>query len=154
MGAQSSLDPEAGEAVAQLAALFENDGAYAGTDLTFELSGNPAALDQAIEMTGSNGRVVVGSWYGQNRVSLNLGGRFHRSRIRLISSQVSTISNECKSRWSKPRRLQTAWQMLEQIRPAHLITHRFPLHQAAAAYALLDQRPEEAIQILLTGDSQ
>ncbi|MFL6213203.1 MAG: GTP cyclohydrolase II [Blastocatellia bacterium] len=154
MGAHTSLDPEAAEAVSQLAALFENDGPYAGTDLTYELSGNPSALDQAIEMTGSNGRVVIGSWYGQNRVSLDLGGRFHRSRIRLISSQVSTISNECKSRWDKPRRLQVAWQMLEQIRPAHLITHRFPLHEAAKAYALLDERPDEAIQVLLTCDGQ
>jgi 2-desacetyl-2-hydroxyethyl bacteriochlorophyllide A dehydrogenase len=154
MGAQASLDPQATEAIPQLAASFENDGTYVGADLTYELSGNPAALDQAIEMTGSNGRVVVGSWYGQNRVSLDLGGRFHRSRIRLISSQVSTISNECKSRWTKLRRLDVAWQMLERLRPAHLITHRFPLHQAAQAYALLDQHPEQAIQILLTRDGQ
>ena len=40
--------------------------------------------------------------------------------------------------------------MLEQVRPAHLITHRFPLAQAAQAYALLDQHPEEAIQVILT----
>jgi threonine dehydrogenase-like Zn-dependent dehydrogenase len=44
--------------------------------------------------------------------------------------------------------------MLEQIRPAHLITHRFPLTQAAQAYALLDQHPQEAIQIILTYDGQ
>jgi len=154
VGAQTSLDQTAAEAVTHLASLFENEGPYAGTDLTFELSGNPAALDQAIEMTGSNGRVVIGSWYGQKRVSVDLGGRFHRSRIRLISSQVSTISNECKSRWTKPRRLQVAWQMLEQVRPAHLITHRFPLDQAAKAFALLDQHPEQAVQVLLTCDDQ
>ena len=40
--------------------------------------------------------------------------------------------------------------MLEQVRPAQLITHRFPLTQAAQAYTLLDQHPEEAIQVLLT----
>jgi threonine dehydrogenase-like Zn-dependent dehydrogenase len=40
--------------------------------------------------------------------------------------------------------------MLEQVRPARLITHRFPLAQAAQAYAMLDQHPEEAIQVLLT----
>ena len=149
-----SLDPQAAETAAELAALLEADGPYAGADLTFELSGNPCALEQAIEVTGFNGRVVIGSWYGQKTVSLNLGGRFHRSRIRLISSQVSTISDECKSRWSKSRRLQTTWQMLEQVRPAHLITHRFPLAEAAQAYALLDQRPAEAIQVMLTYDGR
>jgi threonine dehydrogenase-like Zn-dependent dehydrogenase len=40
--------------------------------------------------------------------------------------------------------------MLEQVRPAHLITHRFPLTQADQAYTLLDQHPEEASQVLLT----
>jgi threonine dehydrogenase-like Zn-dependent dehydrogenase len=121
-----------------------------GADLTYELSGNPAALDQAIAATGFSGRVVIGSWYGQKRADINLGGRFHRSRMRLISSQVSTLAPEWTGRWSKARRLQVAWRMLEQVQPAHLITHRFPLTQAAQAYALLDQHPEEAIQVLLT----
>src|SRR5919108_225898 len=82
-----------------------------------------------------DGRVVIGSWYGQKRVDLNLGGRFHRSRIRLISSQVSTIAPEWGGRWTKGRRLQVAWQMLQHVRPAHLITHRFPIEQASHAYA-------------------
>jgi threonine dehydrogenase-like Zn-dependent dehydrogenase len=120
--------------------------------LTYELSGNPAALDQAIAVTGFNGRIVIGSWYGQKRADLNLGGGFHRSRIRLISSQVSSIAPEWGGRWSKGRRLRVAWQMLQHVRPVHLITHRFPLEQASDAYALLDQHPEEAIQVLLTYD--
>jgi len=73
-----------------------------------------------------------------------------RSRMRLISSQVSTLAPEWTGRWSKARRLQVAWWMLEQVQPAHLITHRFPLTQAAQAYAMLDQHPEEALQVLLT----
>jgi threonine dehydrogenase-like Zn-dependent dehydrogenase len=44
--------------------------------------------------------------------------------------------------------------MLEQVRPAHLITHRFPLAQAAQAYAMLDQHPEEALQVILTYDKE
>jgi threonine dehydrogenase-like Zn-dependent dehydrogenase len=34
-----------------------------GFDLIYELSGNPAALDQAIAATGFDGRVVIGSWW-------------------------------------------------------------------------------------------
>jgi 2-desacetyl-2-hydroxyethyl bacteriochlorophyllide A dehydrogenase len=150
LGAHASLDPEQDDVLARLQACLQEEHVAAGADLTYELSGNPAALDQAIAVTGFDGRIVIGSWYGQKRADLNLGGRFHRSRIRLISSQVSTIAPEWGGRWTKGRRLHVAWQMLQHVRPAHLITHRFPLEQASQAYALLDRHPEEAIQVLFT----
>ena len=31
-----------------------------------------------------------------------------------------------------------------------LISHRFPLRDAAAAYHLVDERPEETLQVVLT----
>jgi threonine dehydrogenase-like Zn-dependent dehydrogenase len=40
--------------------------------------------------------------------------------------------------------------MLQQVRPAALTTQRFPIEQAGQAYALLDQHPEDAIQVLFT----
>jgi 2-desacetyl-2-hydroxyethyl bacteriochlorophyllide A dehydrogenase len=150
LGAHASLDAGKDDVLARLQALLQEDHVAPGADLTYELSGNPVALDQAIAVTGFNGRVVIGSWYGQKRADLNLGGPFHRSRIRLISSQVSTIAPEWSGRWTKGRRLHVARQMLQHVRPAHLITHRFPLGQASQAYALLDQHPEEAIQVLFT----
>jgi threonine dehydrogenase-like Zn-dependent dehydrogenase len=145
LGAHASLDPAEPQALTRLHAVLQQ-----GSDLTYELSGNPAALEPAIAATGFSGRVVIGSWYGQKRADINLGGRFHRSRIRLISSQVSTLAPQWTGRWSKARRLQVAWRMLEQVRPAHLITHRLPLAQAAQAYAMLDQHPEETLQVILT----
>ncbi len=150
MGAHASLDPTTPDALARVHSLLQESHSCAGADLAYELSGNPIALDQAIAVTGFNGRVIIGSWYGQKRVDLNLGGRFHRSRIRLISSQVSTIAPEWEGRWTKSRRLQVAWWVLQQVGPAQLITHRFPITQASQAYALLDQHPEEAIQVMLT----
>jgi 2-desacetyl-2-hydroxyethyl bacteriochlorophyllide A dehydrogenase len=150
LGVHASLDAGRDDMLTRLQTWLQDEHGALGADLTYELSGSPAALDQAIAVTGFNGRVVIGSWYGQKRADLNLGGRFHRSRIRLISSQVSTIAPEWGGRWSKRRRLQVAWEMLQHVRPAHLITHRFPLGQAAQAYALLDQHPEEAMQVLFT----
>ncbi len=149
LGAQASLDPVS-LAASQLRAALEPDGG--GADLTYELSGSPAALDQAIAATGFGGRVVVGSWYGQKRAELNLGSYFHRSRLHLVSSQVSTLAPEWSARWTKSRRLQVAWQMIERLRPGHLITHRFPVTQAAQAFELLDQHPQDAIQVMLTYD--
>ncbi len=150
LGAHTALDPTIPNALSRLYEALGRGGAYEGADLTYELSGNPAALDQAIAASGFNGRVVIGSWYGQKQASLSLGGRFHRSRISLISSQVSTISPGLGSRWNRPRRWQTALQMLQQFRPVQLVTHHLSVHQAAQAYALLDQTPEEAIQVILT----
>lgn len=120
-----------------------------GADLVYELSGNPEALQQAIEVAGFGGRVVVGSWYGQKPVTLDLGEQFHRNHLRLMSSQVSHLAPRWHARWSKARRLAVAWKMVARHRPERLVTHRFPLGEAAAAYRLLDERPEEALQVLL-----
>jgi threonine dehydrogenase-like Zn-dependent dehydrogenase len=119
-----------------------------GYDLIYELSGTPEALDQAINLTGFDSRIVVGSWYGEKKAPLTLGREFHRNRVKIISSQVSTIAAEHRGRWDKERRFSLAWEKLTQIEPAHLITHRFHLHQAADAYRLLDQQPAEAVQII------
>ncbi|MEW6402070.1 MAG: zinc-binding alcohol dehydrogenase [Chloroflexota bacterium] len=121
-----------------------------GADLTLELCGHPSALDEAISLTRFSGRVVIGSWYGSKKGQVDLGGSFHRSRIKLISSQVSTISPELSGRWDKPRRFEVAWKALERIRPEKWITHRFPLDDAGKAYELLDQNPQQTIQVLLT----
>ena len=121
-----------------------------GADLTFELSGNPSALNEAIALTRFSGRIVVGSWYGEKPVEVDLGGSFHRSRIKLISSQVSTLSPELEGRWDKSRRFEVAWKSLERIKPEKWITHRFSIDQAAEAYRLLDDDPQEAAQVLLT----
>ena len=145
LGAAASLDPTAAEFLESIQAI-QPDSA----DLAFELSGAPAALDLAISLTGFDGRVVIGSWYGQKRASLDLGGRFHRSRIRLLSSQVSTIASGLLGRWDKARRFAVAWEMLRRIRPARFITQRFTIQEAAQAYQLIDQQPAETIQVVLT----
>ena len=119
-----------------------------GADLTFELSGNPTALNDAIALTTFSGRIVIGSWYGEKQVEVNLGGTFHRSRIKLISSQVSTIAPELEGRWDKARRFDAAWKALGRIQPEKWITHRFAIDDAAQAYRLLDEKPQETIQVI------
>ncbi|QLG49942.1 zinc-dependent alcohol dehydrogenase [Natrinema halophilum] len=161
-GADRSLDSERADpsaAVRERAGPPDRPGKPSGrlewepppqrADLTYELSGNPTALDAAIDATGYGGRVVVGSWYGTETAELTLDGRFHRSRIRLISSQVSTIAPERRGRWNVARRLATAWRRLEAVETDRLITHRIPIEDAPEAYAMLDERPQEAVQVLL-----
>jgi 2-desacetyl-2-hydroxyethyl bacteriochlorophyllide A dehydrogenase len=122
-------------------------------DLTFELSGNPSALNDAIALTAFSGRIVIGSWYGEKSVEVHLGGSFHRSRIKLISSQVSTISPDLSGRWDKRRRFDIAWKALERIGPEKWITHHFELQEAQKAYRLLDENPEQAVQVLFSRTS-
>lgn len=147
MGVLVSQASEGGLEYAPGENLFHRD--HPGYDLAYELSGSPAALDQAIALTGFDGRVVIGSWYGKAAVPLSLGGAFHRSRIRLLSSQVSTVSPELSGRWSKPRRFEEAWRQLVGIRPKKWITHVYPFEQAGAAYKKIAENPEETIQVIL-----
>ncbi|MYD36462.1 MAG: zinc-binding alcohol dehydrogenase [Dehalococcoidia bacterium] len=149
LGASAALNPESPAVMDEIAAAFGGHGA----DLVFESSGRPEALDTAIAVTGYGGRIVIGSWYGTKRAPIDLGGSFHRSRIKLISSQVTTIAPELSGRWDKRRRFETAWQMVERLNPSQLVTHRFPIEDAADAYRLLDESSGDALQVLLTYDN-
>lgn len=143
-GAQATFDPLSNINEAQ--ALLGVQRA----DLVYELTGNPAALDLALELVGDHGRVVVGSWYGERRAALNLGGHFHRGRIKLISSQVSQIEPALRGRWDQARRFAVAWQALAEIQPSRLVNRVLPLEQAGEAYNLLAREPEKCLAILFT----
>jgi threonine dehydrogenase-like Zn-dependent dehydrogenase len=145
LGATLCLDPASPDLFARLGAIPGQGGQ---ADLVFELSGNPAGLDTALALTRPSGRVVVGSWYGSKKVDLDLGSFFHRGRLTLISSQVSSIAPALSARWQAPRRLDVAWEMLRQVQPRTCITHRFALADAALAYALIDRNPGETIQVI------
>jgi threonine dehydrogenase-like Zn-dependent dehydrogenase len=145
LGATLCLDPAAPDLFARLGAIPGQGGQ---ADLVFELSGNPAGLDTALALTRATGRVVVGSWYGSKKVDLDLGSFFHRGRLTLLSSQVSSIAPALSGRWQTSRRLGVAWEMLRQVQPRTCITHRFALADAALAYALIDRNPGETIQVI------
>jgi 2-desacetyl-2-hydroxyethyl bacteriochlorophyllide A dehydrogenase len=143
LGVAASLDPGAEHFRQQAGAVLGP-----GADLAVEVSGSPAALDDAVALTRFSGRVLIGSWYGEKRAPIDLGGRFHRSRIRLISSQVSSFAPELSSRWDKARRFAVAWSALGRLHPEKWITHRFALEDALEAYRLLDEDPAAAIQTI------
>jgi alcohol dehydrogenase len=119
-------------------------------DLVFEISGSPEALNLAIAAAGFEARVVVGSWYGEKRAPIDLGTHFHRRRLRIVSSQVSHLGPHLLSRWTKARRLDVALSALSELELESLVTHRFPVERAAEAYRLLDESPQDCLQVLLT----
>lgn len=151
--ADASRAARAQALVAAVTSVAEARMALAGdADLTFELTGDPRALDAALALTGREGRVVVGSFYGTKRASVDLGAHFHRGRLTIASSQVSALAPELSARWDRARRRSVAWDALARLDAAALVSHRFALGRAAEAYARLDAGPAEALQVLLTHD--
>ena len=120
-----------------------------GVDVAVDASGSPAALQSCVDTTAFGGTVVVASWYGTRQVTLALGGAFHRRRLRLVSSQVSTLDAALSDRWSRDRRTDLVRRLLEELPLDHLVTHRFPFNAAASAYELLERAPEECLQVVL-----
>jgi 2-desacetyl-2-hydroxyethyl bacteriochlorophyllide A dehydrogenase len=116
-------------------------------DLALELSGDMAVLNLALEATGFDGRIVIGSWYGRRTAPIDLGSRFHRNRLRLISSQVSTLAPALTGRWDKTRRLALAWRTLERLRPERLTTRYFPLAQCQEAFETVCAQPEGVMRV-------
>lgn len=123
-----------------------------GADVAVEVSGSPDALRSAVEATAVEGTVVVASWYGTKPVALDLGGRFHRGRLRLRSSQVGRVPPEFAPRWDRARRMETVLGLLPRLGPEKLVSHRFPFEAAPAAYRLVDGRPGETVQVVLEYD--
>ena len=120
-----------------------------GVDVAVEASGSPAAIQSCIDVMAFGGTVVVGSWYGTREVRLALGGAFHRRRLRLVSSQVSTLDPSLSPRWTRERRTDLVRALLAELPLEDLISHRFPFSDAPSAYELLDARPEECLQVVL-----
>lgn len=115
-------------------------------DIIIELSGNPKALQTALTLAGYQTRIVIGSWYGTKEASIALGGSFHRNRVSIVSSQVSSINPAYAGRWNKTRRFESVWQVVRLIRPSRFITHEAPLADAPTLYKKLDAGGHDMIQ--------
>ncbi len=121
-------------------------------DLAVEVSGSSEGFRLALGSCRFSGRLVAGSWYGMRSRRATIEGfdtAFHRNRVRIISSQVSTIDPALSGRWTRERRLAAAWEALRLLKPSRLITHRVPFANAADAYRLVAGSPQETIQVLL-----
>jgi threonine dehydrogenase-like Zn-dependent dehydrogenase len=66
-----------------------------------------------------------------------LGGEFHRRRLTIRSTQVSTIPARLAGVWTRDRRRTTARRLLDELPLRALATHVFPFDDAAAGYAAL-----------------
>ncbi|MGI8648940.1 MAG: zinc-dependent alcohol dehydrogenase [Rubrobacter sp.] len=123
-----------------------------GADAVVEASGSTHALGAAVGCVAAEGTVVVASWYGTKPVSLDLGGHFHRGRVRLKSSQVGSLAPELSGRWSRERRTRAVLDLMPRLGLERLVSHRVSLEDAPGGYQKLDVDEEfarKAIQVVI-----
>jgi 2-desacetyl-2-hydroxyethyl bacteriochlorophyllide A dehydrogenase len=113
--------------------------APAGLPLVVEVSGRPEALAAALPLLAHEGEALVVSWYGTKDVRLPLGAEFHRRRLRIRSTQVSTIPAALTASWSRQRRRSVARELLQALPLTPLATHSYPFEQAGEAFAAVDR---------------
>jgi 2-desacetyl-2-hydroxyethyl bacteriochlorophyllide A dehydrogenase len=123
-----------------------------GADVAVEASSSGAALQAAVGAVATEGTVVVASWYGTRPVTLALGGHFHRGRVRLRSSQVGRIDPELGPRWDLARRTEAVLGLLPRLRLKELVSHQILFDDAPEAYRLVDESPDEVVQVVLIYD--
>jgi 2-desacetyl-2-hydroxyethyl bacteriochlorophyllide A dehydrogenase len=138
-----AVDPD------QVAAVVAADTGGRGADLVVEASGNPRALASSLGLLAHEGTALVCSWYGTKPVALPLGAAFHRRRLALRSTQVSTLPAALTARWDRGRRAELAWRLARELPLSVLATHAFPFERAAEAYACADRQDDGLIHAAL-----
>jgi threonine dehydrogenase-like Zn-dependent dehydrogenase len=93
------------------------DDAPAGNDLVVHTSATSSGLTRSLELLGREGTVVDASWYGDEPVTLPLGGPFHSSRLTIRSSQVGAVAPARQGRRTHRDRLALAMELL--VDPAY-----------------------------------
>jgi threonine dehydrogenase-like Zn-dependent dehydrogenase len=121
----------------------------AGVPLVVDATGSPTALRVALELLAHEGEALVCSWYGSKDVRLPLGGAFHRRRLAIRSTQVSTIPSRLAGRWDVARRRRTATRLMTELPVKVLATHEVPFDRAAEAYTALDRGDEHVMHVAL-----
>ena len=148
---RAAAEPFAVTAVApdDLEAAVRGETGGRGAQVLIEASGNPAALGSGLPLLVHEGTALVGSWYGNKPVPLALGAEFHRRRLSIRSSQVSTIPAAQQPDWTVGKRRQVARALLGELPLAALATHTFAFDDAADAFAAVDQGTDGLIHAAL-----
>ena len=147
LGAQHVVDASATSPAEAIRELTDGRGA----DVAIELSGAYAALAEAVRATAYGSRVVACGFYQGGADGLRLGEEFHHNRIEVVSSQISGIAPRLAHRWTGIRLERTIVDLCDdgRLELEALVSHVLPAERAADAFRLLDERPDEAVQVVL-----
>ena len=122
-----------------------------GADVTIEVSGSTRALHEAVRATAYSSKVVALGFFQGEAQGLSLGEEFHHNRISLVCSQISNVDPALSYRWDRLRLIHTIMDLQTKgslnLRP--VITHVIPFEEAGEAFRILDEEPENALQVVL-----
>jgi threonine dehydrogenase-like Zn-dependent dehydrogenase len=107
--------------------------------LVIDASGNPDAPAAALDLLAHEGTLLIASWFGTKSVPLPLGGAFHRKRLVIRSTQVSTVPARLSGTWTRARRRRETAELLTGLPLGQLCTHDFAFGQAADAFRAVDE---------------
>jgi threonine dehydrogenase-like Zn-dependent dehydrogenase len=149
---ECGFNPKEGSPAEQIKALTNGRGA----DVTIEVSGSAKALHEAVRATAYSARVVALGFFQGEAQGLLLGEEFHHNRISLVCSQIGNVDPSLSYRWDRIRLIHTIMDLQARgslnLRP--VITHVIPFKQAAQGFQILDETPDQALQVVLDFSQQ
>jgi len=114
-------------------------------DVVLHSSGTAEGLSLAMRIAAFEATVIELSWYGDQPVTLSLGEAFHARRLTLKSSQVGTVSETRRARWSLKRRMQFALSLLAEPALDVLINSEGRFEDLPQTLRQLSQSPGDVI---------
>ncbi len=116
---------------------FEVDDGENLYDLVINCSGNASAVNAAFKKLRKEGRLIECNWYGSDPVKLTLGEEFHFNRLRIISSQVSSIPVIKQRQWDFTSRKQFVFELLKKLQVDQLIEKKIQFEETPEFYRKL-----------------
>lgn len=121
-----------------------------GVDVSIETSGSHRALHHAVRGTRLGGTIVPVAWYHGQATELRLGEEWHFNRHTLVSgARLESVPYRDAPRWDPERLQATVLGMFAKglLSADGLLNPRVPLTQAAEAYRLIDEHPEQCVKL-------
>jgi threonine dehydrogenase-like Zn-dependent dehydrogenase len=140
------INPQRAAIAAALGVNFAHpDAARADADVVLHASGCAEGLALALRIAGFEATVIELSWYGDRTVSLALGEAFHSRRLTLKSSQVGSVAQMRRARWSRRRRMELALGLLADSALDALINSEDRFEALPQTLQRLSQGPSDVI---------
>jgi 2-desacetyl-2-hydroxyethyl bacteriochlorophyllide A dehydrogenase len=141
------LNADDGEVAERIRTITDNRGA----DVAVEVTGSSIALNQAVRSVAYSAKVIALGFFQGEAAGVFLGEEFHHNRVNIVGSQIFGTDPELTYRWNRLRLVQTFMRLqadgVVDLKP--VISHVIPFDDAEEAFRIIDQEPENALQVVL-----
>ncbi|MFA9444000.1 zinc-binding dehydrogenase [Egicoccus sp. AB-alg6-2] len=147
LGAVRTLDPTTED----VARAVRDATDHRGADVVIEMSGSYHALHEAVRTVAYSSKVVAAGFFQGPAEPVRLGDEFHHNRVNIVGSQISGVAPHLQHRWDEVRMSTTVLELERngQLDLEALVTHVVDAEEAPHAFAMLDEHPQDAMQVVL-----